>query len=138
MKWFNLQLIDSCVFPPNATDKRRNKRGKKTKIRYSIVYLMMVTIYIQMQAWEPSVAQSTHTTQNLKTKLRTFPWFSRGPQSKFEANRSRGFLSYDRTNIQTNKQTNRQTEIITLYKQILYREVKGILLYQEFPRPICL
>ena len=32
-----------------------------------------------------------------KPSYRTFPWFSRGPQSKFEANR---FLSYDRTNKQ--------------------------------------
>ena len=38
-----------------------------------------------------SIKKSTHLTQNLKTKLRTFPWFSRVPQTKFEANRLLGF-----------------------------------------------
>ena len=41
------------------------------------------------------------THSNLKTKLRTFPLFSRVPQSKFEANRSRGsFVMIGHTNKQ--------------------------------------
>ena len=47
----------------------------------------------------------TYGTQNLSTKLRTFPWVSRVPQSKFELNRYvQGFLSYDRRNKQRDKQ----------------------------------
>ena len=36
------------------------------------------------------VKSRLHSTYNLKAKLRAFPWHSRGPESKFEANRSRG------------------------------------------------
>ena len=42
------------------------------------------------------------------------------PQSKFEANLSEEFLSYDRTN----KQTDRQTEITTLYIDIDVARIK--------------
>ena len=38
-----------------------------------------------------SLLKSNHSTKNLKIKLRTFPWISRVPQSKFEANLTRGF-----------------------------------------------
>ena len=38
-----------------------------------------------------SLLKSTHSTKNLKTKLRTFPFVSWVSQSKFWANRSRGF-----------------------------------------------
>ena len=38
-----------------------------------------------------SLLKSTNLTENLKTKLRKFPWLSRVSQSKFEANRSRIF-----------------------------------------------
>ena len=72
-----------------------------------------VTNYVLL-VWEPSVAQVTHSyfcrlpalerfyretkfsllksnhVQLRILKLRTFPWVSRVPQSKFEANRSRG------------------------------------------------
>ena len=41
--------------------------------------------------------------------LRTFPWFSQVPQSKFEANQSKGLWIMIG---QTNKQTNRQVDII--------------------------
>ena len=44
-----------------------------------------------------------HSIQTLKTRPRTFPWFSWVPKSKFEANRSRGSWVMIR---QTNKQTN--------------------------------
>ena len=90
--------------------------------------------YINILAWEPSAAKVTksyssrlpalerfyretkftllksiHSTKNLKTKLRTFQWVSRVPQSKCEANRSRGSWIMI-------GQTNRQTEITTLYR----------------------
>ena len=92
--------------------------------------------YYQILVWEPSAAEvtksyflrlpalerfypetkfslfkSTHYIKNLKTWLRTFLWASRVPQSKFEANRSRGsWVIIGRTN--------RQTEIKILYIQI--------------------
>ena len=53
-------------------------------------------IIMNLLAWEPSVAQDTHSYS--RRKLKTFLWFSRVPKSKFEANRFEGFLSYDRTN----------------------------------------
>ena len=37
-----------------------------------------------------SLLKSTRSTQNLKTKLRIFPWVSRVLQSKIDATRSRG------------------------------------------------
>ena len=55
-----------------------------------------------------SLWKSTNSTLNLKTKLTTFPWFTRGPQSKFEANQSR--VSWVMIG-----QTNRQTEDTTLF-----------------------
>ena len=48
---------------------------------FSMYTLYMYNLY--------SICNSIHTTQNLKTELRTFPRFSRVPQSKFEANRSK-------------------------------------------------
>ena len=88
--------------------------------------------FIYVLAWEPSAAKvtksyyrravyphlidfyretkylllmSTHSTWNLKTQLRTFPWLSWVFQSKFEANRSRGFwVMIGQTNKQTDKQ----------------------------------
>jgi len=84
-----------------------------------------------MLVWEPSAAQntsypssrpalerfyretkfwllkSTHSTWNLKTKLRTFPWVSRVSQSKFEANRPRGsWVMIGQTNKQTARDYN--------------------------------
>ena len=47
-----------------------------------------------------------HSTKNLNTKLRTFPWFYRVPQSNSEAIRSKGFKSFDRTWKQTNRDYN--------------------------------
>ena len=42
--------------------------------------------------------------ESFKTKLRTFLWVSRVPQSKFVANQSMGSLVHARTNKQTDKQ----------------------------------
>ena len=90
-----------------------------------------VGFYLRL-AWEPGVAQDTHSYSrhlialktiftgkltffwfNLesKSKLRIFQWFSRGPQSKFEANRSRGSWVLIG---QTNKKTDKQIYIETL------------------------
>ena len=71
-------------------------------------------LYIYLLGWEPSVAQVTnsyfrlatfnrllksiHLTQSLKTKLKTFPRFSRFPQSKLR------HMSYSLKNKQTKKQ----------------------------------
>ena len=85
---------------------RYDRTNKQTNRDYYFIYIL---------AWEPSAAQvtksyssrlpapgrfywktkfsllkSTHSVKNLKTKLKTFPWLSRVPQSKFEGNRSRG------------------------------------------------
>ena len=58
--------------------------------------------------------KSTNLTKNLKTKLRTFQWVFRVPQSKFEANRSRGYrVMIGQTKIK--RETDRQTENTTLY-----------------------
>ena len=89
------------------------------------------TFYMIHIAWEPQVGysrrlpalerfyreikfsllRSTHSTLDLKTKLRTFPWVSQVPQSKFEVNQSRSFWVKIG---QTNRQTDR--EITTLYR----------------------
>ena len=51
-----------------------------------------------------SLFKSTHSTKNLKTKLRTFPRVSRVTQVKFEANLSRGsWVMIGQTNRQTDK-----------------------------------
>ena len=58
-----------------------------------------------------------HSTKNIKTMLRTFPRVSRVSQSKYEANRSRGF----RVMIgQTNKQTPKQRLQLRLPKCHFY------------------
>ena len=93
-------------------------------------YFSILSYLDNLLAWEPSAAQvshsysrrlpalerfyretkflllkSTHSTKNLKTKLRTFPLVSRVPQSKFETNRSRGCrVMIEQTNKQTVKQ----------------------------------
>ena len=56
-----------------------------------------------------SVLKSTHSTKNLNTKQRTFPWFSRFPQSKSKS--VQGFLSYD---LVTNRQTNRHYNFLSI------------------------
>ena len=69
-----------------------------------------------------SLLKLTHSIQNLKTKLKTFPWVSRVPQSKFEANLRVFELSSD-------KQTAKQTKITTLYILYIYRYA---ILFLEF------
>ena len=99
-------------------------QAKKTLFISSLQWLDKQTnrdyYFIYLLGWEPSVAKdslsfsrrlpalglkilATHSTQNLKTKLRTFPWFSRVPQSNFKQI-GQGFMSYDRTSKQINKQ----------------------------------
>ena len=50
------------------------------------------------------------------------------PQSKFEANLSRGSLSYDRTINQTNKQTPKQR-----LQLFVYRYVTVLFVYNPYP-----
>ena len=45
---------------------------------------------------------STHSTYNLETKLRTFPWFYIVPQIKICGESVQGFMSYDQTSKPTN------------------------------------
>ena len=55
----------------------------------------------------------THSTKDLKPKLRNFPQVSREPQSKFEANRSKGPL----VNV---GQTNNQRLQLYLFRCLFY------------------
>ena len=91
--------------------------GKSTKLAWEPVaaqfthisqgvYPHLVDLY---QDTKYSLLKSNHSPWNLKTKLRTFPWLSPVPQSKFETNRSRGSWVMI-------GQTNRKAEILYLYK----------------------
>ena len=55
-------------------------------------FLIRIRIRIRPNDTDPTGSGSGSETL-LETKLRTFPWFSRVPQSKVEAN-VKGFLSY--------------------------------------------
>ena len=58
-----------------------------------------------------SIKKVNHSTKNLNTKLRTFPWFYRVSPIKFRGKSVKGFMSFDRTH----GREHRQWEITTLY-----------------------
>ena len=68
------------------------------------------------------------TQLRLKTQLRTFPWFSQAPQSKFEANRSRV------PELLSDKQTDKQRFLLNINRlkrkpeivEMLRIEIKNI------------
>ena len=72
------------------------------------VFIIYPNVYPHLVDFTGKLNFRTHSTLNLKTKLKTFPWFSQVPQSIFEANRLKG----SRVMIE---QTNIQRDITTLY-----------------------